>query len=189
MAKAKASKAKTAKATTKAVSTVKAKPKKETAKKVAPKAVPKKEISKVAAKIAKPTLEAVPAKMIAKNFPEPSEMAEDVSGSLEKSPASVKPVKEPKVKKEPKPKKEKSAKKIAAEKAIADENKKWADYKEKYGSEKATNYSMSGVFEPHQPLQHKVLGWGYIVSIQNDRLEVLFEQGTKMLISNYKTNS
>jgi hypothetical protein len=82
-------------------------------------------------------------------------------------------------------KKEKAAK-AAADKILSDEQKKWSDLKVKFGSEKASVYSMSAVYEPNTPLQHKVLGWGYILSVQNDRLEVLFESGPKMLISNYK---
>ena len=33
----------------------------------------------------------------------------------------------------------------------------------------------------------KVLGWGFILKNDNDRLEVLFETGIRMLISNYKS--
>jgi hypothetical protein len=33
---------------------------------------------------------------------------------------------------------------------------------------------------------HKVLGWGFIISNINDRLDILFETGVKTLISNYK---
>jgi hypothetical protein len=48
---------------------------------------------------------------------------------------------------------------------------------------------MSAQFEANRPIQHKVLGWGFVLNNDNDRLEVLFEQGVKMLISNYKTGS
>jgi hypothetical protein len=84
-------------------------------------------------------------------------------------------------------KREKAAR-AAIEKTNAEELKKWTDYKQKYGSEKAVPYSMAAVYESGQPLQHKVLGWGYIINVQNDRLEVLFESGPKMLISNYKAS-
>jgi hypothetical protein len=36
-------------------------------------------------------------------------------------------------------------------------------------------------------LMHKVLGWGFVLSNLNDRLEVLFKDGIKVLISNYKS--
>ena len=89
-----------------------------------------------------------------------------------------------KIKKEPKVKKTKAE--VATEKQLTEDVQKWSDYKDKYGHDKAPSYSMSGVFEPKTCLQHKVLGWGYILSVQNDRLEVLFETGPKILISNYK---
>ena len=45
---------------------------------------------------------------------------------------------------------------------------------------------MKAVFEEKTAILHKVLGWGYILSNRNDRLEVLFKDGIKYLISNYK---
>jgi hypothetical protein len=45
---------------------------------------------------------------------------------------------------------------------------------------------MSEQFEPGTPLSHPRLGWGFILSKLNDRLEVIFESGIKILISNYK---
>lgn len=87
----------------------------------------------------------------------------------------------------PKTKAKKPSKASAAKSAaLAEESKKWSDMRDKYGADKAVNYSMSGVFEANTSIQHKVLGWGWIVSVQNDRLEVLFEDGAKTLISNYK---
>lgn len=90
-----------------------------------------------------------------------------------------KKVKEPKI-----PKVRVSAKEKAAIAALNEEVKKWSELKNKYGHEKAMNYSMNDQFEANKPIQHKVLGWGYVLSNQNDRLEVLFEQGIKILISN-----
>ena len=87
---------------------------------------------------------------------------------------------------EPKLGKKAKALKAAAEKVLSEDLKRWSDYRDKFGSERTVPYSMSGVFEAKQSISHKVLGWGYILSVQNDRLEVLFESGTKMLISNYK---
>lgn len=97
-------------------------------------------------------------------------------------------VEKPKKEKAPKPPKAPKISKAqaAADKLASEDNKKWHDLKDKYGNEKAANYSMSAVFEANKPVQHKVLGWGFIQSVQNDRLEVLFETGPKMLISNYK---
>jgi len=46
---------------------------------------------------------------------------------------------------------------------------------------------MSDVFEALKPINHKVLGWGFVLTNENNRLEVLFENGIKVLISNYKS--
>jgi hypothetical protein len=78
------------------------------------------------------------------------------------------------------------ADKVKAPEGATEDLKKWYDYRNKHGAEKALAYSMSAVFEANKPIEHKVMGWGWIVNIQNDRLEVLFEQGIKYLISNYK---
>jgi hypothetical protein len=62
----------------------------------------------------------------------------------------------------------------------------WQSLKDKNKAIKPFNYKMSESFEARTPILHKVLGWGFIISNQNDRLEVLFQQGIKFLISNYK---
>ena len=102
----------------------------------------------------------------------------------EKVAKAAKTEKAPKVEKAPKAKKE--AKQAAeAKQATNEEHQKWLDLKAKYGKEKASNYAMSQAFEAQSPIQHKLLGWGYVLANNNDRLEVLFETGTKILISNY----
>lgn len=68
----------------------------------------------------------------------------------------------------------------------ADEKAKWQELNKRYGKDKAVAYKMTESFDALKPLQHKVLGWGFILSNENNRLEVLFENGIKMLISNYK---
>lgn len=50
---------------------------------------------------------------------------------------------------------------------------------------KAKNYKMSEVFEARTPIQHKVLGWGYVLSSENNRIQVLFKDGVKTLITSY----
>ncbi|MBL7542250.1 MAG: hypothetical protein JNL11_00455 [Bdellovibrionaceae bacterium] len=82
--------------------------------------------------------------------------------------------------------KKKSALQKRKEKMEIDSNAKWADLYEKYKQIKPINYSMKDAFEANQPIQHKVLGWGWVISSENDRLEVLFKEGKKILISNYK---
>lgn len=71
---------------------------------------------------------------------------------------------------------------------LSDEKAKWQELNKRYGKEKAVAYKMSESFESLKPIQHKVLGWGFILTNDNNRLEVLFENGIKMLISNYKAN-
>jgi hypothetical protein len=68
----------------------------------------------------------------------------------------------------------------------ADEKAKWQELFKRHGKDKAFSYKMTDSFDAMKPLQHKVLGWGFILSNENNRLEVLFENGIKMLISNYK---
>lgn len=70
---------------------------------------------------------------------------------------------------------------------VNDEKAKWTELNKKFGKEKAITYKMTESYPSLIPLQHKVLGWGYVLTNENDRLEVLFENGIRMLISNYKT--
>lgn len=120
-----------------------------------------------------------------------------------KAPA-VKPEKVTKAAKAPKsekaPKIEKAVEVVAEEPAAAKKEKKvkidktglsedqvkWHELHEKHKAIKAPAYSISGQFEAKTPLQHKIFGWGYILSNEYDRLEVLFEDGKRMLISNRK---
>lgn len=71
---------------------------------------------------------------------------------------------------------------------LADEKAKWQELNRRHGKDKASNYKMTDTFEALKPIQHKILGWGFVLTNENDRLEVLFENGIKMLISNYKPN-
>ncbi len=63
----------------------------------------------------------------------------------------------------------------------------WQKFYETHKGEKAKPYSMRETFEAKSSLQHVKLGWGFILSNINDRLEVLFKEGIKILISNYKS--
>jgi hypothetical protein len=73
----------------------------------------------------------------------------------------------------------------AAATALEEANQKWLELKEKFSSEKAVKYSMEKRFETNKPIEHPVLGWGFVMNIINDRLEVLFKDGVRVLISNY----
>lgn len=69
---------------------------------------------------------------------------------------------------------------------LADEKAKWSELNKKFGKDKALPYKMTESYPSLVPIQHKVLGWGFILTNENNRLEVLFENGIRMLISNYK---
>jgi hypothetical protein len=69
---------------------------------------------------------------------------------------------------------------------VTDPAEKWATLYERAKSLAAEPYKMSGTYEAKTPILHKVLGWGYVMSVLNDRMEVLFKDGIKVLISNYK---
>ncbi len=94
-------------------------------------------------------------------------------------------VKEAKPAKVPKLKKSEQAKINADKAALNEEERRWNEFHEKHKTDKAQTYDMKATFEAAKPLQHKVLGWGWILSNDNDRLEVLFRDGKRILISNY----
>ena len=71
--------------------------------------------------------------------------------------------------------------------SLTDDLKKWTMLKEEHGSDEAAKYNMSQQYLPNQPISHPKLGWGFILNNNNDRLEVLFESGIKILISNYNS--
>lgn len=75
---------------------------------------------------------------------------------------------------------------ISANEAASALAAKWATLNKKSEQIDVKPYNMKGVFEERTAITHKVLGWGYILTNRNDRLEVLFKDGIKYLISNYK---
>lgn len=79
-----------------------------------------------------------------------------------------------------------SSEKIKIDKNMTEEQVKWAEMYNKYKDVQALVYDMRSTFKASSAIQHKVLGWGWIVSNENDRLEVLFRDGKRMLISNYR---
>lgn len=172
------------------------------------KAKPAKATPKAAAKAAKPAAKPkAEAKAAAKSAPKATLQTEPKAKAAEAKPAkAAKPAKfapaaekmASPVEEAPAPKAEKKPKKGAAKEEIVnaagivdtaspENKKKWRELREKFAKEKAQAYSMSAQFEAEQPLEHKVLGWGYIMTNNNDRLEVLFETGVKILISNYRS--
>lgn len=79
-----------------------------------------------------------------------------------------------------------SSEKIKIDKNMTEEQVKWVEMYNKYKDSQAAVYDMKATFKAASAIQHKVLGWGWIVSNENDRLEVLFRDGKRMLISNYR---
>ncbi len=63
---------------------------------------------------------------------------------------------------------------------------KWELLHAKVKSIPTETYNMRKQFERQTGLQHKILGWGFIIENKNDRLEVLFQDGIRYLISNYR---
>ncbi len=75
---------------------------------------------------------------------------------------------------------------ISANEAASALAQKWVTLNRKAEQIDTKPYNMKSVFEEKTAMMHKVLGWGYILANRNDRLEVLFKDGIKYLISNYK---
>lgn len=84
-------------------------------------------------------------------------------------------------------KKKKLTKKQVAEQDEKDELAgKWSKLKSIDHEIKLRKYKMNDEYAPNTPIEHPKFGWGFVLSINNDRLEVLFETGIRMLVSNYK---
>lgn len=64
---------------------------------------------------------------------------------------------------------------------------KWSSLFKKSQDLVAKPYNMKQSYEAKTPIMHKILGWGYILTNKNDRLEVLFKDGIRFLISNYRS--
>ncbi len=62
---------------------------------------------------------------------------------------------------------------------------KWMNLYRRSKNIKSVPYSMRNQYEAKTAIHHKILGWGYILANKNDRLEVLFKDGVRYLISNY----
>lgn len=90
------------------------------------------------------------------------------------------------LKAEAKPRSRKISVDIDPSEATSALSSKWSTLYKKAEQIEAKPYNMKAVFEEKTAILHKVLGWGYILANRNDRLEVLFKDGIKYLISNYK---
>lgn len=74
----------------------------------------------------------------------------------------------------------------AAMEKLGKMTQKWMALYRRAKTIKSSPYSMRSTYEAKTAIEHKILGWGYILTNKNDRLEVLFKDGVKFLISNYK---
>ncbi|MBX3034452.1 MAG: hypothetical protein KF865_11060 [Bdellovibrionaceae bacterium] len=157
------------------------------AKKAAVESAPKKALKSVMASVVEAT-EALTQRILrapAKKEAAAEEAAPAVAEAAPTpAPAPVKAAKAPKTKTG-----KSSLKLVKGEKpSAAEDETRWGDLHERYKSEKPQVYDMKATFEAGRPLQHKVLGWGWIMTNENDRLEVLFKDGRRILISNYNPN-
>ena len=53
-------------------------------------------------------------------------------------------------------------------------------------SSNPTSYNMSKAYQNKMAIEHPTLGLGYVMEAENDRMRVLFSDGTRNLIMNYK---
>lgn len=63
---------------------------------------------------------------------------------------------------------------------------KWQELHTLSEGQPAKKYKITDSYESNTSLDHAKLGWGYVLTSQNNRLEVLFEGGIKILVSNYQ---
>ncbi len=103
-----------------------------------------------------------------------------------KNPKMIASPPKPKVEAEPKKKPRISIPRISPDDALDQLTKKWGLLQQRAKKLEVRDYNMRMEFEELTPIRHKTMGWGFILRNINDRLEVLFEDGIKYLISNYK---
>ncbi|MGZ3769748.1 MAG: hypothetical protein ACXVCP_07925 [Bdellovibrio sp.] len=141
-----------------------------------------------AVKAEKPETAEVPAAKVAKGKTQLLEKAPVAKKVTEKKPiiASEKPSAAKKEEVSETAKAPKKEKKVKLDKSFSEDQAKWHELYDKYKSIKAPAYTITGQYEAKSPIQHKIFGWGFILSNEYDRLEVLFEDGKRMLISNRK---
>ncbi len=140
------------------------------------------EPTKVAPDFADPVLKSTASKNAGKSKGKANTL---VATSAQSVMATSVVTKEPAVVKEPKEKAETSGKGSKAMK-IEGTPEEWRKLQAKFVKDDAQTYDIKGHFEATRPLQHKVFGWGWVISNENDRLEVLFQDGKRVLISNRK---
>ena len=85
----------------------------------------------------------------------------------------------------PKKQKKMSEKKLTAYKKQLQENeKKWDSFYKKAKGIKPLPFAISREFPAKTPINHSLFGWGWVISNKNDRLEVIFKDKVRKLLSN-----
>jgi hypothetical protein len=141
--------------------------------------VPKAQVSKTAAlKKGAPKEEKKSAKAV-KSVKPPAAIGSKTVENAKKALVVAKNAKEKTVK-------EKAVKETPSLMATGPMAQKWTQLFKKAETIESKPYNMKASYAEKTAIVHKVLGWGYIMANRNDRLEVLFKDGIKYLISNYK---
>lgn len=84
-----------------------------------------------------------------------------------------------------KPSKSALAKAAQIQEDITNAGKKWLGLYNQLRNSRTKPYDMSASFDVKSGIQHKTLGWGYVVETRGDRMDVLFKDGMKTLVINY----
>ena len=71
-----------------------------------------------------------------------------------------------------------------AQKLLEENERRWTTFQTQNQEVKAALYKVSGNYQEQTPLQHKSFGWGYILSVKNNRMEVIFKDSIRNLASN-----
>lgn len=72
---------------------------------------------------------------------------------------------------------------VKADRPMGAEEKKWMMLYEKSRAIKTKPYDMNQNYKEETAIEHKTMGWGYIISSKDNRIEVLFREGVKILVS------
>ncbi len=136
---------------------------------------PPKPVSKAEPKeVKKATAKAAPEKVT------PSALSAKVSSKMSLKPAAEKAEKaEKKATKKQPPQQEET---IAEESGSAD----WLELQKQFKGAKAVPYALTEDFPAKSVISHKVLGIGFVIKNVNNRIDVVFKDGQKTLITNYK---
>lgn len=65
-------------------------------------------------------------------------------------------------------------------------DEQWQQLYRQHKNEATVPYHMESDYKPKMAIEHKILGWGYILKAINNRIEVSFKAGVKTLIMNHK---